>query len=199
MEKPDRRQEFLKTTMQLVSEKGFGGFSMKQVTCKMGVSEALIYKYFESKEALLYACFESMHRRIAALFVSYRLPPLEDARSVLWAIRGLWMRYFGFLVQCGYETIYYFAYRDSPYFKTVLKHDGEAAATYFRDFGQLMHAVNEKLHFTETFTEAHLWTYVLDTTGIFAKRVIRGELPATEESCEAIFTLVSRGFVALFE
>lgn len=185
--------------MRLVSEKGFGGFSMKQVTKEMGVSEALLYKYFESKDVLLYACFESMHRRIAALFDCYPLPPLTDMPSVFVAVRGLWMKYFDFLVRSGYETIYYFDYRDSPYIRTVNKHDDEAAATYFRGFGQIMHAVNEKLHFSEKFTVAHLWTYILDTTGIFAKRIIRGELPATPESYEAVFTLVSRGFSCLFD
>ncbi len=198
VDKANRREEFIDITMQLIAEKGFGGFSMKQVTRKMGVSEALLYKYFESKDVLLYACFESMHRRIAALFRNYVLPPLDDMTAVYCAIKGLWMTYFDLLVKSGYRTIYYFAYRDSPYINTVLKHDDEAAATYFKDFGSLMHTVNEKLHFTDKFTSAHLWTYVLDTTGIFAKRVIRGELPASEESFETIFAFVSRGFSCLF-
>lgn len=184
--------------MQLVSEKSFGGFSVKLLTRKMGVSEALLYKYFESKEELLYACFESVHESIAALFHGYDLPQLNSNEEIFAAIRGLWMKYFAFLVKSGYKTVYYFAYRDSPYINTVLKHDDEAAATYFRDFGMLMHLINEKLHFSDKFTSAHLWTYVLDTTGIFAKRVIRGELPSTPESFEAIFTLVSRGFGCLF-
>lgn len=198
VDKLSRREEFIDVTMQLIAEEGFGGFSMKQVTHKMGVSEALLYKYFESKDVLLYACFESMHRRVAALFSNYELPPLDDLGAVFCAVKGLWMKYFDFLVKSGYRTIYYFAYRDSPYINTVLKHDDEAAATYFKSFGMLMHAVNQKLHFTEKFTSAHLWTYVLDTTGIFAKRVIRGELPSTPESFEAIFTLVSRGYSSLF-
>lgn len=192
-----RREDFLDITMQLVAEKGFGGFSMKQVTKKMGVSEALIYKYFETKENLLYACFESMHMRVAALFKGYALPSLGSPAALYAAVRGIWMTYFDFLVKNTYKTVYYFDYRDSPYIKSILEHDDEARSTYFKDFGALMHQINFLSHFTDRMSEAHLWTYVLDTTGIFAKRVIRGELPKTEESYEATWTLISGGILSV--
>ena len=39
----------------------------------------------------------------------------------------------------------------------------------------------------------YLWIYIIDVTGVFAKRVIRGELPDTEESYENIWRLISKG------
>ncbi len=183
--------------MKLVAEKGLGGFSMKQVTRRMGVSEALVYKYFETKERLLYACFESVHMRIAALFRNFDLPVLGSMREFYDVVRRLWFTYFDFLVKGDYQTVYYFDYRDSPYIRDVERHDDEARVTYFKDFALIMHALNERVRFTEKVGGAHLWTYVLDTSGIFAKRVIRGELPATEESYEAIWKLIFGGIGAI--
>lgn len=199
MENHNRRDEFINTTMQLEAEKGLGGFSMKEVTRKVGVSEALLYKYFESKDKLLYACFESMHMRIAALFRNFSLPQLKDPADYEAAVRSLWFTYFDFLVKSDYKTIYYFDYRDSPYIKNVEKHDDEARTTYFKPFALIMHTLNAQLHFTDKIDGAHLWTYILDTSGIFAKRIIRGELPKTAESYEEIFMLICRGISCLFQ
>lgn len=192
-----RREEFLDITMKIVVEKGFGGFSMKQVTGKMGVSEALIYKYFETKEKLLYDCFESFHMRVAYLFKNFALPELSTPRDYYSAIRALWFTYFDFLVKGDYKTIYYFTYRDSPYISYVEQNDNEARNTYFSDFARIMHEMNSHIHFTEKVEGDYLWTYILDTSGIFAKRIIRGELPNTAESYEKTWQLISKGLMAI--
>lgn len=197
MVKVGRKEEFIDTTMQIVAQNGLGGFAMKQVTSKMGVSEALIYKYFETKENLLYACFESFHMRVAALFRNFTLPPITSPQDMYAAIRSLWFTYFEFLVNGDYRTIYYFDYRDSPYIREVMKHDDEAAATYFKYFAAIVHNINTRARFTERSSGAHLWMYVLDTSGIFAKRIIRGELPRTEESYEEIWRLISQGILGV--
>ena len=191
-----RREEFLDITMQLIAEEGFGGFSMQQVTRKMGVSEALIYKYFGSKENLLFACFEQMHISIASLFKGFQLPKLETLADFYNVAHSLWNMYFDFLVSCGHKTVYYFDYRDSPYIKTIMLNDDKARNTYFRDFGEIMHNLNSRYHFVEKIESAPLWTCILDTTGLFAKRVIRGELPRTQEGYEQIWRLISGGFLS---
>ena len=60
-----------------------------------------------------------------------------------------------------------------------------------------MHKINFLSHFAERPSEAHLWTYVLDTTGIFAKRVIRGELPADRASYEETWKLIAGGLLSV--
>lgn len=197
MVKSGREEEFINITMQLVAEKGLGGFSMKQVTRSMGVSEALIYKYFQTKENLLYACFESFHKSIASLFGNFAIPALGSPQEMYAAVRLLWMAYFDFLVNGDYKTIYYFAYRDSPYINEVTRHNDEAGQTYFSGFAQIMHAINSRMHFTEKVSADNLWTYILDTTGIFAKRIIRGELPKTPQSYEEIWRLMSGGIMSV--
>lgn len=199
MEKLSRKDEFLDVAMRVVAENGLDNFSMKKVTGRMGVSEALIYKYYPSKEILLYSCFESVHKRIAALYNGMHMPELKTSADVYKFIRDLWMTYFTFLVNNGYKTIYYFDYRDSPHIRQVLEHDGEAANTYFKDFSSLLSAFNNHFRLSQELGSPLLWTYILDTSGIFAKRVIRGELPYNSESYEQIWQLLSGGILGLFQ
>ena len=46
--------------------------------------------------------------------------------------------------------------------------------------------------------EKYIRTYTLDCTGIFAKRVIRGELPNTEESADIVWSIMKKGIDGLF-
>lgn len=197
MEKLSRKEEFLDVAMRIAAESGLNNFSMKKVTDKVGVSEALIYKYFPTKEILLYSCFESVHKRIAALYNGIQMPKLSTATDVYEFVHLLWIRYFTFLVSNSYKTIFYFDYRDSTYIRQIMAHDDEAAETFFKDFAVLMHAFNEHFHFTQKSDSSVLWTYILDTSGLFAKRIIRGEIVNSSECYGHIWRMLSGGILGL--
>ena len=139
-----------------------------------------------------------MHTAIGNLFGNMSAAMQCRTKEELYsAIRFCWMMYFDYLVKHGNETIFYFAYRDSSYVAEIQKHDDEARLTYFKEFVHFFNALNSQLHVYEKVGSTHLWTYILDTTGIFAKRVIRGELPNTPESFEMIWQLLSGGIAGL--
>lgn len=198
-EEKNRKYDLIDATMRVVAENGLLAFSMKKVTNLAGVSEALIYKHFETKEKLLYLCFETVHRQIAALFDKMEIPPLQAPQEIYEAVRAMWMTYFSFLVQNSYRTIYYFEYRDSRYIRQIMEADQQVKDTYFQGFVKVFMAFNAQFHIYDKTSPDHLWTYILDVTGIFAKRVIRGELPDTEESRENIWELISGGLFGLLQ
>lgn len=199
MESINRKAELIDATMQVVAETGLIAFSMKKVTNRVGVGETLIYKYFETREKLLYTCFESVHRQIAALFCKIDLPDIQTQEKVYETIHTLWMSYFSFLVQNSYRTIFYFEYRDSSYIQQIMEGDEEVRSTYFRNFVGIFKTFENQFHIYGKMSGDFLWTYILDTTGIFAKRVIRGELPDTQESRENIWQLIFGGICGLLK
>lgn len=81
------------------------------------------------------------------------------------------MKYFSFLVKNKDRTIYYFEYRDSLYISEIMKHDAEAGNTYFKNFVNIFYALDGVLHIYDKINPDYLWTYILDTSGIFAKRI----------------------------
>lgn len=185
--------------MQVVAETGLTAFSMKKVTNRVGVGETLIYKYFETKEKLLYLCFETVHKQIAALFNRLKIPSIQTPQEVYAAVRAMWMSYFSFLLENSYRTIFYFEYRDSPYIHDIMAGDEEAKLTYFQGFVKIFEAFDARFQIYSKTSPDHLWTYILDTSGLFAKRVIRGELPDTEESLENIWQLISGGIFGMLQ
>lgn len=196
-ENPTKKELLLDATMKIVAENGLLSFSMRQVTKEVGTSETLIYRHFGTKENLLFQCFQTVDREIAALFAHEQVPELASREDVVQYIHGLWMRYFSFLIQNGYKTLYYFEYRDSPYIATVVKHGDQAAKTYFSGFAEAFHVLNQNYRVLEKVDSDHLWTYILDVTGVFARRIIRGELPQDAASRESAWRLIFQGLAGL--
>lgn len=201
MEKLSKKDMLLDETMRIVAEKGLLSFSMRQVTQAIGVSEALIYRHYGTKENLLFQCFQSVDKQIAALFDNGSVPSLSTDEELYVYMKGLWMRYFSFLIQNGYRTLYYFEYRDSPYIGTIManveKYGTLSAQTYFKNFVAIFEVIDKAHHVSDKIQADYLWTYVLDVTGIFAKRVIRGELPGDESGCENAWKLIYAGLSGL--
>lgn len=51
-EKPGRREELLQAALDLFSENGFSGTSIRDIAKTLGVSVSVIYHYFQNKEGL---------------------------------------------------------------------------------------------------------------------------------------------------
>ena len=195
----NRKEELIKATMQIVAENGLTDFTMKKVTERIGVSEALIYKHFESKDKLLFICFESVHKQIAALFAESKIPDIYSLKDLYATVYTLWMKYFTFLVHNSYRTIFYFEYRQSKYIKSIMKRDVEMQKLYFNQFIRIFNVFNERFHVLAKTSADHLWTFILDVSGIFAKRIIQGVLPNTSESYENVWRLISTGMLGLIQ
>ncbi len=54
----ERREQILDAAIRAFSEKGFAGASVRDIAGSIGVTEGLLYHYFESKEALMHACWK---------------------------------------------------------------------------------------------------------------------------------------------
>jgi AcrR family transcriptional regulator len=85
----ERRASIIKASQSVFVEKGFNGTTTRELAEAAGVSEALLFKHFPSKEALYSAILTSacedegakMHERLAAL---------EPSTSTLvFLVRGL--------------------------------------------------------------------------------------------------------------
>ena len=59
MNAPDRRAQLLEVALNLFSEKGFDGATTKEIAAAAGVTEAVIFRHFASKQALYQAVLES--------------------------------------------------------------------------------------------------------------------------------------------
>lgn len=67
----ERQVQILETAMELIANKGIQGFTIKNLSKAIGISEPAIYRHFESKTAILIAIlnnFREMAEIMSALF-----------------------------------------------------------------------------------------------------------------------------------
>lgn len=195
----DRRTQFLDVTMKIVADRGFADFSMKQVTNMVGCSEALLYRYFPSKADLFSQCFHEACREIDALFAVSESPHLTDQKSIDNEIRSIWERYFRFLIQNKHHTIFYYEYRNSEYARLLTRNVSALSEQYAPNFVKRVQSIRQDGRF-EIYDRVDFdifWTYVLDVSAIFAKRIIQGSIPNTDQAIEQIWTLLQGGLSAI--
>ena len=93
----NRKRKLLETAIHIVAEEGLGSFSMRKTTEQAGVSEALIYKHYESKENLLRVCFETVSGEIRTLFSDVSAERDISPEALPGSVHALWTRIFSFL------------------------------------------------------------------------------------------------------
>ncbi len=197
MERSDRKAEILDASMKIVCEYGLPSFTTKKVASYMGISESLIYKYFASKDKLLYSCFEVVHRKSAALMKQLISRSMPAQITEVDFIKQLWYSYFHLLVEEDYRTIFYFSYRNSKYIDTVLKNGEETLHSYFSEFAKIVDLFDSKYGIFKKVDSHLIWTYILDTTLVFAKRTIVGDIPKSSKNTDDIWALIFGGICGI--
>jgi AcrR family transcriptional regulator len=64
MAKPDKREEIVKASLELIAEQGFHGAPMAMIAERAGVGAGTIYRYFENKEVLITELYRELEERI---------------------------------------------------------------------------------------------------------------------------------------
>lgn len=78
----ERRGELIEIARRLFAEKGFHGVTTRELAEEAGVSEALIFKHFPSKEAI-YKAMLTLCQKSETWSEGYRLLELEPSTSTL--------------------------------------------------------------------------------------------------------------------
>ncbi len=78
----DRRGQILSGAMDLFAEKGFRGATTREIARHLGISEALMFKYFPSKEALYRAIIQKRTDGSEEMFFPREAVQAKDDRQV---------------------------------------------------------------------------------------------------------------------
>jgi len=63
MPKPDKREEIVKASLELIAEQGFHGAPMAMIAQRAGVGAGTIYRYFENRDVLITELFREIEER----------------------------------------------------------------------------------------------------------------------------------------
>lgn len=188
----------LNATMDIVAENGLDNLSMRQVTNRVGVSSAMVYVYFESKESLLYQCFMHVNRQFEALFHDMALPENPTREQAVEFIHQWWLRFFRFQAKNGRESVFYYSYQTSAYFQAMLREKDITQQHFYADFVRPLFDALDHLHVFDAMSPTLIWIYLLETTGCYARRTITQKLVISEQDQENIWRLLLGGLSAFF-
>ena len=95
----DRRRQLLDTALDIFSRKGFQGTTTKEIAAAAGVTEAIIFRHFPSKQALYTAVLDYDHDtgQVSSLFEQWQrfMDANDDVglfRSILTCVLGSYRR-----------------------------------------------------------------------------------------------------------
>jgi AcrR family transcriptional regulator len=88
----ERREQIIRMATDLFSRDGFRGATMRQLAEKAGISEAMIYHHFPSKEALYDAMLQQKLESSKHLFYPLEAASAGQDRTVLETIVGNFLR-----------------------------------------------------------------------------------------------------------
>lgn len=74
----ERRAQIVKATLRLVAEHGLAGTSMSRIAEAVGVSNAALYRHFDSREDILIAAHDALIERVFAWLRSSQATKVSD-------------------------------------------------------------------------------------------------------------------------
>ncbi len=178
--------QIIASAIKCVSIHGLSGTRTQMIAKESGLSEAMIFKLFGSKDELLRVCFETVDKEIAALFNGLKFGMAQIKDNPETAVYLLWTQYFKWLISHKEETLFYFAYRTTPFFQEFEK---TRKAPWFEDFVAIFYAFDGEYGLYEKISPTILWTQVLTVTQLYAKLVIEGAIPSDEATIQSIFKI----------
>ena len=186
----DTKTRIIFAAIRAVRQYGLEGVRIQNVSDLAGISSGAIYRHFEGKEQLLSECFTYVDKQAAAIFERLKFNPLVMLTDPVGAIKVLWLPYFRFWTSHPDETVFYHRFRDSTFFP---QYDKSRNAAYFKTFGGMVSAFMKVFPGLRRMDQDLLWLHVLTSTVMYAKYVVEGVLPNTEETEETIFQLLTTG------
>lgn len=113
MNKEERKTVVMNVAMKQVVEKGFFGFSVKDVADLAKFQSVVIYRDFGTRENLLLESYRYVEKEMNAFLESMSIPPLSDPQELMSLIQYFWYNYFQMLLRQKEKTLYYSFYRNA--------------------------------------------------------------------------------------
>ena len=173
------KQAFIEGTIRVVARDGLDKTTTKAIATEAGLSEAYIYRCFESKEALLCAAFH-MEDVAFAYFLKQNLVGMH-IQNTPWKDRAfqLWSASWRFILGRRDDCLFYLRYYYSANCRTY------AYEEHLQCFQELFAAVEQT--FKPEANVNMLLHQVFDTMLSFAARVLGGEMPDDDASTQWAF------------
>lgn len=180
----------LSAVMKAVRQYGLEGVRVQNVSELAGISPGALYRHFDGKDRLLLECFLYVDRQAAEIFEYLQVDPQTIRADPMGAVKGLWLPYFRFWTSHPDETVFYYRFRDSAFFP---QYDKTRDFIYFKTFAGMVQDFKRVFPCLDWMNQDLLRLHVLTSTVMYARYVVEGVLPNSQETEDTIFQLLATG------
>ena len=180
----------LSAVMKAVRQYGLEGVRVQNVSELAGISPGALYRHFDGKDRLLLECFLYVDRQAAEIFEYLHFDPQTIRADPMGAVKGLWLPYFRFWTSHPDETVFYYRFRDSAFFP---QYDKTRDFIYFKTFAGMVQDFKRAFPCLYWMNQDLLWLHELTSTVMYARYVVEGVLPNSQETEDTIFQLLATG------
>jgi AcrR family transcriptional regulator len=128
----DKRTAILKTTLDLISERGFHNTPMSLIAQTAGVSIGIVYHYFSGKEELI----NELYKEIKLEIFQAMLADYSEDLSLNERFLGIWFNYIHYSLDHPTNGLFLEQFENSPYLKHLEGDFTQAVAPFFSLFEQ---------------------------------------------------------------
>ncbi len=180
----------LSAVMKAVRQYGLEGVRVQNVSELAGISPGALYRHFDGKDRLLLECFLYVDRQAAEIFEYLQVDPQTIRADPMGAVKRLWLPYFRFWTSHPDETVFYYRFRDSAFFP---QYDKTRDFIYFKTFAGMVQDFKRVFPCLDWMNQDLLRLHVLTSTVMYARYVVEGVLPNSQETEDTIFQLLATG------
>ncbi len=184
------RDRIIEATYKAVRKYGIDRMRVQHIGSAAGLPAGAMYRYFGGKEELLEACFNAVDKQAAAFFDQANLDPQLIRADPAGAVRALWQPYYRFWIDHPDETLFYLHFRDRAEFPEF---DRERDVSCFHSFAGMTRVFQTAWPGLKGIDQNLLRLHILTNTVSYAKYVVEGTLPDTQETEDTVFRLLTAG------
>ena len=189
MDLETRKASIIDMTMKVASEVGLDVMTVNQVAKKAGISEALIFKYFISKDQLLKECYYTVAQQLidfANQFDILEEFSLTEARDYM---HDLWEKSFNYCVELDYRILYFLRFRETKLFLSMEEESREFFREGMMKYLDLFRIMDNMFQMDWEETGRLSMLFGLGISGLFLKRIIAHSIENTQEVRDMIWRL----------
>lgn len=186
----DTRNRILRAACKAVRQYGLDGVRIQNISELAGLSPGALYRYFDSKETLLETCFADVDRQVMELFARMNIDWEKLRADPVSSVRMVWLPYFRFWTARPDETVFYYNYRNAPGFRSF---DRKYDTSVFETWVNVYERMKDIFPGLRRMNQTALFIHMFSATVMYAKCVVEGILPDSEQTEDEIFRLLMTG------
>ena len=185
------REIFLEAVITEVAECGLENLRTKNIAVRAGYSEAMMFRYFSSKDEMLQKAFLVVDHRVSSIISSgaylKRLRESGSDEAFAAIAHEAWQAVFHYLLEHPSDTLYLLRFRYCALYNEEIRSQRQA---YSGAFDEIYSVLQTRFGAPVNTSRGFVLNYSFDLTLCLAEKIVSGRIKFTQEVEERLWATI---------